>query len=343
VAGEEYRRIVLTFWTDPEVKRPLTRDQKLLLLYFCTSPHSNMIGLYYCPLAYASNETDIPVEEVRKHVHGPLAKFLSYDEQTEEVFVHALAKHNLGDELTIGTDKRTGDPKPDHRIGAVKKLLEACHSTRLVRLFLQKYGERYHLEMPLPDNREAPTEPLASPYPSPSEAKAVTKHSITEQGSSTNGVGLTVIGSVMPVKAKNLEAVESRLAEVMASVASNGSLRLRAEEMRRVQAALVFSYWCRMLDHPKALLDADRERRLTKRLEENQGDVHELLYVVDGALKDDWTMGRSPRNTKKFDGIETIYQDRAHVEKFAGLCAGHKRGDPHPVAVQYLETGQEVA
>lgn len=178
MAGENYRRVVPTFWTDPDVKRKLTREQKLLLLYFCTSPHSNMIGVYYCPLAYASNEADLPVDDIRRALAGPLAGFVTYDEETEEVFVHALAKHNIGDELTAAGK----NGKPDHRIAGVEKLLEAVHSPRLRRAFLTRYADAYRLTMPLPDQREAPSEPLASPLGSPSEAIAVhssnkTKHS----------------------------------------------------------------------------------------------------------------------------------------------------------------------
>jgi hypothetical protein len=154
------------------------------------------------------------------------------------------------------------------------------------------------------------------------------------------GVSLAVIGSVKPAKAKNLETIQTRLAAVLADVVGDGLRRVGAAEMRQVQAELVFSYWAAKLDHPKALLDAERERRLVKRLEENGGDVHELLYVVDGARKDEWTMGTAKGSTKKFDGIETIYQDRAHVEKFASMCPAYKNGDPHPMAVKYLSTAE---
>jgi hypothetical protein len=177
VALEEYRKIVLTFWTDPDVKRPLTRDQKLLLLYFFTSPHSNMIGVYYCPLAYAANETGIPIDEVRAYVLGALARFLTYDEQTEEVFVHGLAKINVGDTLKVGKDG------PDNRIKNVAKLVEAIHSTRLARAFLVRYAEVYHLNVSLPDDRTPPLQAPSEPLASPSEAIAV--HSSTEQNSTS--------------------------------------------------------------------------------------------------------------------------------------------------------------
>lgn len=166
--AEAYGVVLKTFWTDPDIKRKLTRDQKHLFLYLCTSPHSNMIGVYYCPIAYMANEADLSLEEIRRCLSGALAPHVTYDEQTEEVFVHALAKHGIGAELKIGKDG-----KPDRRIEGVRRQIEAVHSPRLRRAFIERYGAAYHLQMTLPDQREAPSEPLASPLLSPSEALAV--------------------------------------------------------------------------------------------------------------------------------------------------------------------------
>lgn len=158
----------------------------------------------------------------------------------------------------------------------------------------------------------------------------------------TDGVGMgLVVGSLKPAKALTVDEITSRLAVFLEAAGEEGFRRMAADELRRVQAQLVFSYWAKKMGHERALLDHDRERRLIKRLEENRGNVDELLYVVDGALRDDWTMGRDNRSTKRFDGIETIYQDRAHVEKFAGMCQGYKDGKQHAMAVKYLSA--EVA
>jgi hypothetical protein len=146
-----------------------------------------------------------------------------------------------------------------------------------------------------------------------------------EESQKQTGVSLTVVGS-LPAKGRTLDAIQSRLAAVLAEVVEDGARRLNRETERRIKAELVFTYWATKLNHPKALFDPDRERRIVKQLELNNGDVHELLYVVDGALKDDWTMGRSSRSTTRYDGIETIYQDRSRVEKFAGCARGTKTG-----------------
>lgn len=172
--------MVPNFWTDPDIKRKLTRDEKHLLLYCFTSPHSkgSMTGVYYCPLEYVANETDLPVKEVQRMLAGPLAPFVSYDETTEEVFVHAFAKHNVGEELKIGDSG-----KEDRRIEGVRRQVRAIHSLRVQRLFLERYGSAFHLNMSVPDLREAPCKPLGSPLEggadapiSPSEAIAL--HSI---------------------------------------------------------------------------------------------------------------------------------------------------------------------
>lgn len=113
--------------------------------------------------------------------------------------------------------------------------------------------------------------------------------------------------------------------------------RETAGARREMFAEIVFAYWATKLGHTRTFIDPKRRATLRSRLVENGDDLSELLYVVDGALRDDWTMGRDARSTKRFDGIETIYQDRAHVEKFAGMSAAFKKGEPHPMATKYGE------
>ena len=87
-------------------------------------------------------------------------------------------------------------------------------------------------------------------------------------------------------------------------------------------------------DPTRTILNPKRQKRILDRLLENRGDVSELLYVVDGALKDDWTMGRAPNSTKPYNGTETIFRDREKVEGLASLVK--TRLDTHP----YLETAR---
>lgn len=162
MAGENYRRIVPSFWTDPDIKRGLALEDKMLLLYYFTSPHSNMIGLYYCPPAYVAAETGLAVGVIEDALSNRLVPFVTYDPNTEEVFVHAAARHQIGTELQ-------GE---DHRKKGVRRLLEGCHSPMLRRAFLLKYAA-WNLGVTIPGDTQAPTKPLERASEAPTQAIAV--------------------------------------------------------------------------------------------------------------------------------------------------------------------------
>lgn len=98
-------------------------------------------------------------------------------------------------------------------------------------------------------------------------------------------------------------------------------------------AALIFAYWSARTNHPAAIFDPKRERTIVARLRESGGNVDEGLFVVKGLFKDHRLMGDNGRD-RKYDGIETIFRDRAMVERLAEL--GGYEGQHHPMAVKYL-------
>lgn len=108
---------------------------------------------------------------------------------------------------------------------------------------------------------------------------------------------------------------------------------------RRVYAALIFAYWAKVMGHDRVLFDEQREKRLTERLRENHDDVSELLYVVDGAKRDDFLMGRAVGTKKKYDEISTIFRDREQVERLAEACPKYRQRLEHPLAHKYLSNG----
>jgi hypothetical protein len=100
-------------------------------------------------------------------------------------------------------------------------------------------------------------------------------------------------------------------------------------------AEVVFAYWAAKLHHPRALLDAKRERRILARLRESGGDWGLLCYAVDGAKKNDHLMGRSDHNDTRYDGISTIFRDLEQVERLAEMCPRYRAGEQHPLVVKY--------
>lgn len=156
-----YRRILTSFWTDPEVRgRRLSTDQRVLLLYLFTSPHSNLAGLYWLPLAYAAAETGLAIPDVEEWIQGPLSAYVTYDHATEEVLVHRLARHNIGEEL-----KAT-----DNRVKALERALLDIHSKPLLRLFFHNYPDwPVDLGENMPDDEP---DPPSTPTP-PTDSKGL--------------------------------------------------------------------------------------------------------------------------------------------------------------------------
>lgn len=135
--------------------------------------------------------------------------------------------------------------------------------------------------------------------------------------------------------ARSVAEITESIATLMASVAAGTDARIANEKLLRWKAEVAFAYWAKRMGHERSLLDPKRERRLMERLRESDGDLHELLYAVDGAQRDDWIMGRDPRSPRKYDGDETIFRDRAQVERLARLVPAYNRGEPHPMAKKY--------
>lgn len=139
--------------------------------------------------------------------------------------------------------------------------------------------------------------------------------------------------SLVRHKAKGYPEVVDRIASIFAEVSQHGKRTMKADETREMQAEIIFAYWAARLGHEQAMLDSKRTQKLKQRLEENGGNVHELLFVVDGAKRDDHLMGRNG-SARKYDGIETLFRDRGQVERLAEL-GGYKPGISHKMAEKY--------
>lgn len=127
---------------------------------------------------------------------------------------------------------------------------------------------------------------------------------------------------------RDAHAIVARLAQVHAELEAGTRKRLHADQQRTVQAELVFAYWQKRYDHPKALLDERREKVIVRALKANKGNVSELLYALDGALRDAWVKENN-------DDVAFVLRDRANVEKYANKIPAYRADTLHPTAVKY--------
>lgn len=82
----------------------------------------------------------------------------------------------------------------------------------------------------------------------------------------------------------------------------------------------VFDYWQQELNHPRAKLDAKRDKAIKARLKDGY-TVSDLKAAIDGIQKSAHHMGENDRNAL-YDDIELICRDGPHVDKFIKLADG---------------------
>lgn len=160
-------------------------------------------------------------------------------------------------------------------------------------------------------------------------------------GTERNEKGETKVslGRSLVRRDKSLRAIVSRSEEVF-EILQRESLKVGAK--RRGFAELIFAYWAaRTGRRSNTLLDKKRENRIVGALRENGDDLLELLYAVDGMLRDDRLMGRADDSSRKYDGIENVYRDRAQVERLSEDGGYTTDTKSHPFLDQLTEGGPE--
>ncbi|ENW78640.1 hypothetical protein F909_03602 [Acinetobacter sp. ANC 3929] len=156
----DYGKVSPHFWTGTTGKKLRSSPEAVIVaLYLMTSPHANMLGLYYMPILYVAHETGLGFEGASKGLRSACeAGFCSYDDTSEMVWVHEMARFQVADSL-----------KPaDNRCKSVQKDYDSLPSNPFLAGFFDKYatafcmtsrrGEIAKTNSPF----EAPSKPLAS-------------------------------------------------------------------------------------------------------------------------------------------------------------------------------------
>lgn len=152
-----------SFWTGA-TGRALRQDAdaQVVALYLMTSPHANIIGVFRCPIEYIKIETGRTIEGASKGLTKLCEMgFCTYDVDTETIWVHEMARFQIGDALKAG----------DKRVKHVCRFFEEIENPHIKRAFYEKYGSVYQLpEPPIPAQVESPIEGASKPLQSPIEA-----------------------------------------------------------------------------------------------------------------------------------------------------------------------------
>jgi len=181
----EYGTVSPKFWTG-ETGKELRADHaaQVLALYLMTSPHSNMLGIYYCPVMYMAHETGLGMEGASKALARLIeVGFCRFDEASETVFVARMAAHQIGESLSPG----------DKRVLGIQKEVAKMADSPLKTAFIDTYAEAFHLTPSKPKK----TKPLASPLKAPS--KPGTGTGTGEDSPEPAGSGLALSSFAIPL------------------------------------------------------------------------------------------------------------------------------------------------
>ncbi|MDR3353368.1 MAG: hypothetical protein LBO00_10300 [Zoogloeaceae bacterium] len=152
-----YSKVGPQFWIGPTGKklRAAGMEAQIVAMYLLTSPHANMLGLYYCPTMFIAHETGLGLEGASKGLQSAIeAGFCEYDEASEVVWVIEMASYQIGEAL-----------KPnDLRVKGVQNEYGSLPENPYLARFYEKYSTAFRMSVcrGKASPSEAPSKPLRS-------------------------------------------------------------------------------------------------------------------------------------------------------------------------------------
>jgi len=98
---------------------------------------------------------------------------------------------------------------------------------------------------------------------------------------------------------------------------------------------VVFSFWQKLMNHPRATLD-DRRRRHIQWALENYG-LEDCLKAIAGNKLSDFHQGRTPENRTVYDQIDLIFRNAEKVETFLSIWRREMEEQKPPKGFESLE------
>lgn len=158
----DYSKVSPKFWIG-ETGRQLRKqgvEALVVGMYLMTSPHSNMLGLYYQPLMLIAHETGLGLEGASKGLRGAIeAGFCVYDEVSEMVWVHEMAAFQIAEQLAA----------KDNQCKGIQNEYNKLPMNPFLPAFYERYAHAFHLTAKRGERRVEPRapNPLASPLQAP--------------------------------------------------------------------------------------------------------------------------------------------------------------------------------
>jgi hypothetical protein len=285
----EYGSVAPQFWIG-ETGKALKKsgpEAVIVALYLMTSPHSNMLGFYYMPELYMAHETGLGIEGASKGLLRCIeGGFCSYDKASEVVWVHEMARFQVGDKLEA----------KDKRSKGVQNAYNAVPANAYLADFYDKYAVSFCMteKRESKGKKEAPSKPLASQEQEQEQEQ--------EQKKVKSTVELTAA-----LQAEKSSAPQAADSDSDDAVSGNG--KTQAENIEGI-----FDYWRKIMDSPKSLLD-DKRKGVIRRALKAGYSPRDLCMAIKGCSLTPHNQGKNERG-QAYLGIHVCLKDADQIDRF---------------------------
>lgn len=214
----DYGKVAPQFWIGRTGKllRKSGAEAQIVALYLMTNPHANMLGMYYIAMNSIAHETGLGDEGALKGLARAIeAGFCSYDEASEVVWVHEMARFQISEQL---------DEK-DNRCKGIQNEYDSLPGNPFLPLFFDRYASSFNMKRKREATSpiQAPSEPLRSQEQEQEHEQEVTTSSGKPDPAPLNGLKAQAVEVLEFLNAKagrayrpydvNLKLIVARLKE----------------------------------------------------------------------------------------------------------------------------------
>lgn len=148
----DYAKVEPKMWHGATMKALRRCPEGVIVgMYLMTSPQSNMLGLFSQPVLYMAHETGLGIEGAMKGLrHCIDSGFCSFDEDSEFVWVHEMARYQIASELKAN----------DLRCKGIQKDYDGLPDNPFLAGFFDRYAAAFHLANKR--GMQGPSKPLLS-------------------------------------------------------------------------------------------------------------------------------------------------------------------------------------
>lgn len=318
----DYGKVYTAFWSNEDV-RAMSEDGRMLALYLMTCPHGNMLGCFRLPVAYVAEDLCWSGDRVSKGFDELFRYRFSYRcQRSSWLFIRNHLEWNPLENPNVGK--------------AAAKLFDSLPMTHEIKALVAR---SLRMKAPhFPQDKLTQFETLSIPFQDPFET-------VSKPVAVTVAVEVTVAEAgnkpmseqspdecaepAIERRGVNIEEVSNEAEVVTALEVVKKPRGDAGEDVRSV-----FTYWQQVMNHPRAQLDAKRQKAIKGRLKDGYS-VQDLCLAIDGCSRSAYHMGQNEGGTV-FDDIELICRDGPKVDSFI------KKASIVPAAVHRTSSHQKT-